>query len=303
MIIAIDLDHTLLCTEVWKHDIKMLYREFGLPEKEFQRDYEAFRHHKKRPYSPFAQYKRLKKQGKVKRSLADFQDQYEKRLGDLGHMLHPEAAHVLKQLQRKHTVVLVSYGDPWFQRKKLQDAGIAQYVDDVIITTGEKISAMGKLLKEHPNERIAFFDDAVRHLEAVKKAYPEVLTFQTQTVCCIPVIPQTRYVDGYIGTLKDILKIANKSAAELVPRYDIYHWRTEAVKMAANMLQRGKIIAVPSETSYGFAVDATNTRALRKVYKVKSRDQNKKLPITVRDYHEALKYVWVSSSGKPYLRS
>lgn len=44
-------------------------------------------------------------------------------------------------------------------------------------------------------------------------------------------------------------------------------------------LQSGKVLAYPTDTSYGLAVDATNIRAIKKLYKIKGRNFNKPVHI------------------------
>lgn len=56
-----------------------------------------------------------------------------------------------------------------------------------------------------------------------------------------------------------------------------------AVKLAVEALAAGKVIAVPTDTIYGLAVDATNSDAIALLYKIKNRDFNKPLAVCVAD--------------------
>lgn len=56
-----------------------------------------------------------------------------------------------------------------------------------------------------------------------------------------------------------------------------------AVKLAAEALAAGKVIAVPTDTIYGLAVDATNSDAISLLYKIKNRDVKKPLAVCVAD--------------------
>jgi L-threonylcarbamoyladenylate synthase len=54
---------------------------------------------------------------------------------------------------------------------------------------------------------------------------------------------------------------------------------TKIIHACVAALSAGKIIAYPTDTSYGLAVDATNIKAIKKLYKVKGRDFNKPVHI------------------------
>lgn len=56
----------------------------------------------------------------------------------------------------------------------------------------------------------------------------------------------------------------------------------EAVNLAVKCLQNGEIIAVPTDTVYGLAVDASNSSAIAALYKLKGRDSSKPLAICVK---------------------
>jgi len=51
------------------------------------------------------------------------------------------------------------------------------------------------------------------------------------------------------------------------------------IHACAGALKSGKIIAYPTDTSYGLAVDATNIKAIKKLYRVKGRNFNKPVHI------------------------
>lgn len=51
------------------------------------------------------------------------------------------------------------------------------------------------------------------------------------------------------------------------------------VLQAAAVLQKGGTVVFPTDTSYGLAVDATNTRAVERLYAMKGRDFNKPIHV------------------------
>ena len=48
--------------------------------------------------------------------------------------------------------------------------------------------------------------------------------------------------------------------------------RTNEISEALRILKQGGIVAYPTDTAYGLAVDATNARAVRKLYRLKGRN-------------------------------
>ena len=66
---------------------------------------------------------------------------------------------------------------------------------------------------------------------------------------------------------------------------------TENIKVAANALLSGKIVAFPTETVYGLGVCADNDIAIDNLYSVKRRSRDKKLSIMISKTEEVSKYV------------
>jgi len=55
------------------------------------------------------------------------------------------------------------------------------------------------------------------------------------------------------------------------------------IKKAAQVILQGGIIAFPTETFYGLAADALNEAALRKIFRVKKREEGKPLLLLIAD--------------------
>ncbi|EDW02432.1 yrdC domain-containing protein, mitochondrial [Drosophila grimshawi] len=54
-----------------------------------------------------------------------------------------------------------------------------------------------------------------------------------------------------------------------------------ALKLAEQCLQLGKVIALPTDTVYGLACDANNEEAIQRLYEIKGRDAHKPVAICV----------------------
>lgn len=75
----------------------------------------------------------------------------------------------------------------------------------------------------------------------------------------------------------------------------------EALTKAADILKKGGVVISPTDTVYGFLADATNKKAVEKIYKVKKRPKSKPLPIFVKDLAMAKKVAVVDEQAKKLL--
>jgi L-threonylcarbamoyladenylate synthase len=65
--------------------------------------------------------------------------------------------------------------------------------------------------------------------------------------------------------------------------------KSNAVEVAIDFLQKGKVICFATDTVYGVAVDATNPKAVEGLYKLKKRDKNKPIAIFLKNLESAKK--------------
>jgi len=63
------------------------------------------------------------------------------------------------------------------------------------------------------------------------------------------------------------------------------------VEAALNVLRRGEVILYPTDTIWGLGCDATDEEAVKKIYKIKQRDDSKSLIILVAEERDILQYV------------
>jgi len=59
------------------------------------------------------------------------------------------------------------------------------------------------------------------------------------------------------------------------------------VKYAAEQIQAGKVLGMPTDTFYGLAADPFNLRAVERVYEIKSRLKHKPLSLLIEDMDQA----------------
>ncbi len=63
-----------------------------------------------------------------------------------------------------------------------------------------------------------------------------------------------------------------------------------SVARAVEVLRNGGVVAVPTETAYGLATDATNDNAVQKMYDIKGRAESKPILVLVNSLEMALQY-------------
>jgi|SRR6266404_6189752 len=76
----------------------------------------------------------------------------------------------------------------------------------------------------------------------------------------------------------------------VILKYNKQHHK-QIIRSAVLALKQGKIVAYPTDTSYGLAADATNTKAVNKLYKIKGRAFNKPVHVVVPSVAYAKKIV------------
>ncbi|MDA1337690.1 MAG: L-threonylcarbamoyladenylate synthase [bacterium] len=73
------------------------------------------------------------------------------------------------------------------------------------------------------------------------------------------------------------------------------------VEIAVDALQNGEVIVCPTDTVYGLLADATNRKAVKKVFLIKGRAQGNPLPIFVKNITMAKKLAKVSPLQEKYM--
>ncbi|TSC75231.1 MAG: Sua5/YciO/YrdC/YwlC family protein [Parcubacteria group bacterium Gr01-1014_30] len=71
---------------------------------------------------------------------------------------------------------------------------------------------------------------------------------------------------------------------------------------AAKAVRQGKVLVCPTDTVYGLVCDATNKKAVEKLFKVKKRKLSKFLPIFVKDISMAKRLAHIDKKQEKFLR-
>lgn len=67
-------------------------------------------------------------------------------------------------------------------------------------------------------------------------------------------------------------------------------------------IKKGKVVICPTDTVYGFLADATNKKAVGKIFKVKKRPKTKPLAVFVKDIKMAKKYAFIDKEQERFLK-
>jgi tRNA threonylcarbamoyl adenosine modification protein (Sua5/YciO/YrdC/YwlC family) len=86
-------------------------------------------------------------------------------------------------------------------------------------------------------------------------------------------------------------------------RFNIIPSRSpQALSKAVECLQRGQTVVCPTDTVYGLLADATNDKAVQRVFDIKKRDRKKAVPVFVRDLEMAKKYAIMDKDMEKFLQ-
>lgn len=76
----------------------------------------------------------------------------------------------------------------------------------------------------------------------------------------------------------------------------------ETISKIIKELKRGKAIICPTDTVYGLLADATNKKAVERIFKIKKRPKNKALPIFVKDLKMAEELAEIDKEQEKFLK-
>ncbi|MBT4277969.1 HAD family hydrolase [Candidatus Falkowbacteria bacterium] len=160
----IDFDDTLFNTKKFKKEFLKIFKQNKVSKKQFDECYYSKDKNGDLKYDIEKQIFTLQnKYGvdgkKIKKEVKIFLTKTEE-------FLFPDTIDFLDNLQGKDNyLVLLSYGAPVFQKKKIVSSGIVSFFQEIIISDKEKL----KFIKKHPKsktaERIFFLEDHPEQLE------------------------------------------------------------------------------------------------------------------------------------------
>ncbi|MDO8424498.1 MAG: L-threonylcarbamoyladenylate synthase [bacterium] len=75
----------------------------------------------------------------------------------------------------------------------------------------------------------------------------------------------------------------------------------KSIKEAIRIIKNGGVIVAPTDTVYGLICDATNQKAVERLFKIKQRPKNKAVPIFVKDVETAKKLAEIDKAQEKFL--
>jgi L-threonylcarbamoyladenylate synthase len=75
------------------------------------------------------------------------------------------------------------------------------------------------------------------------------------------------------------------------------------IEMAVEIIKKGGVIICPTDTIYGLICDATNEKAVKKIFQIKGRRTKKPIPIFVKDLKMAKKLAKIDKKQEKFLKS
>lgn len=86
--------------------------------------------------------------------------------------------------------------------------------------------------------------------------------------------------------------------------YEIISSRARnVIEKTIEHLERGQVVVSPTDTVYGILADATNEKAVERVFEIKKRDRNKVIPVFVKDIEMAKKLAVMDQDQEEFLRA
>jgi len=76
----------------------------------------------------------------------------------------------------------------------------------------------------------------------------------------------------------------------------------QIIRQLVRFIKEGKIIVCPTDTVYGFLADATDKKAVERVFKIKKRPKNKAVPIFIKDIKSAKKLAFIDKEQEKFLK-
>lgn len=76
----------------------------------------------------------------------------------------------------------------------------------------------------------------------------------------------------------------------------------EIIKSLVQIIKEGKIAVCPTDTVYGLLADATNEKAVQRVFQIKKRHKGKPLPVFVKDLRMAKRLAKIHKEQEEFLR-
>ncbi|MBP7822385.1 MAG: HAD hydrolase-like protein [Candidatus Moranbacteria bacterium] len=184
MKIFLDFDDCLFDTNAFYIDLQGIFEANGVSKELFQRAYQEIKNESQIDgawcYSFEKHVRRLRNyvffdEGDLHQKLATY-------ISDTKKFLFPDVEKFLIVLRESASrIYILSFGDRDHQMGKISGTGILSYIEKSIITNKDKSEAFQDEI-DHEEDGVWFFDDRIKYIESVKRAFPKVKTILVRRV-------------------------------------------------------------------------------------------------------------------------
>ena len=172
IVFLLDVDNTLIDNDALKAHIEATLRSAGgeALARRFWEIYEAVRADLDTVSVPIT-LERLRREAPDPRSI----DELGRRLfaSPFASFVYPGALELLAWLRGRGLPVILSDGDPWFQAKKITDAGLGAAVEGHVLIFFHKEQHIADILRWYPAERYVIVDDKARLLALLEQRFAQ----------------------------------------------------------------------------------------------------------------------------------
>lgn len=159
----IDFDNTLFNTEKFYNDLLKIVKKYNINRNDIELYY---KNNDNRLFNPIIIINNLIKDEKQNKEM---QKEIKKFFRDLSIYLYDDTLNFLEVIKKNNELILLTYGDFDYQSLKVNNAGIKDYFDKIIITNKNK----GDLDLDYKNS--VFIDDNKEQIEGLLRKGAKVI--------------------------------------------------------------------------------------------------------------------------------
>lgn len=167
--IIFDFDDTLFDSTKLKKDIFNVLKDFNIKEEHIQETYISAR-------CDYTFENHIEIISKYHKDIDTKEILTNLNKVDFSKYILPDVENILEELNKKHTLILVTFGEKNFQTNKLQKSGIAKYFESkhIHITQNNKIDVIKNLTI---TDEVYFINDKITENESIQKEFPHFKYF------------------------------------------------------------------------------------------------------------------------------
>lgn len=158
-----DFDDTLFDNTQLKKDIFNILKSFSVPEKVILESYKNARN----SYNFISHLEEIKKIHNIILEEVPILENLNKL--SFSDYVFPETQEILRELSKKHKLILLSFGEEHLQKKKIEESNLANNFNQIHVTQENKVHILKQL---ELDSDIFFLNDKIYENELVKKEFP-----------------------------------------------------------------------------------------------------------------------------------